>query len=238
MLLETALDEFGLLLRRRHRGEEGRRAAASLAALREYLLDYCGHTDTAALRSQDLTGFLLDYYPAEEEPDAQVAVALLEACAGLALWLVERGERETAPFLRIEPKLGEDLARVIEALTLLKEHVRRDDLVSPFELTDDEGEETLGAAGTGLSRLARLDQVDYGAAQEDRFTVSAVDEDRLQLTSATRQALGEGAAGPVLVPAAAGARLRPGDTIHAEIAPGPEGWELLEVFGVRPGGYE
>ncbi len=35
MKLEAALDEFGLLQRRRARGEEGRQSAAALAALRE-----------------------------------------------------------------------------------------------------------------------------------------------------------------------------------------------------------
>ena len=59
MKLEHALDEFSLLLRRRHRGEEGRRATASLAALREFLRDYSAYEDTEEIRSDDLFTFLL-----------------------------------------------------------------------------------------------------------------------------------------------------------------------------------
>ena len=237
MKLQTALDEYELLQRRRRRGDEGRLAAVALGALREYLQDYSGYEATEDITPRDLFQFLLDYYPSQEEPDPEVAAALLEATAGFARWLLERGERTLAPFAVAEERLREDLPRVLEALLELKEHTHRDDLAPPVELEDEEGQEPVGALGSGVSRVARLDQVDYVAAQEEYYTVRSARGAALTLQSAEREALGEPPAEPVPVPAAAAERLRPGDIIHAEIAPGPEGWELLEVFGIRPGGY-
>ena len=126
---------------------------------------------------------------------------------------------------------------ILEALALLKEHARRDDLAPPVLLTDEDDEEPVGAAGSGVNRVMRLDQVDYAAAEEEYFTIQAVEPASLTLHSKGRAALGEGPAGPVSVPPRAAELLRADDIIHAEIAPGPQGWELLEAFGIRPGGY-
>lgn len=238
MNLPSALEEFGLLQRRRRRGEEGQRAAAALAALREFLVDYSGFESTEDVSASDLMTFLLEYYPAEEELDAQVALALLDAAGGFALWLLERGERGLAPFAAREERLREDLPRVVEALALLKEHARREDIESSLTLDGAEGEAEIGSVGSGLSRVARLDEVDYAAAEDEYYTVRQSREGALELHSAERRALGEGPVGPVPVPARAVELLRAGDIIHAEVAPGPAGWELLEVFGIRPGGYE
>jgi hypothetical protein len=235
MTLEGALEEFSLLQRRRHRGEDGRRFAAALDALREYLLNYSGFTEPGDISPRDLLHFLLDYYPSQDEPDAEVALALLEACAGFALWLTERGERRLAPFLRDEDPLRRDLPRVLEALSLLKEHADRDRLTPPV-LAED-GEEPPAAVSSGMDRVAHLDRLDYGAAEEEYFRVTAVGEAAVALQSVEREALGEGAVEAVPVPAPAAGLLRAGDIIHAEIAPGTGGWELLEVFGIRPGGY-
>jgi len=240
MKTETALDEFGLLERRRSRGEDGRRTVAALAALREYLVGYAGLEDAESVRAADLFQFILDYYPSEEEPDVDVALALLDASAGFARWLVERGERGAAPFLLAEDRLREDLPRVLEALAELKEHFQRNDLEPEVLLEDEEDGAPVGAVGSGVSRVVRLDQVDYPAAEEDYFTIARVGPDSLTLTSAQREALGERPADNVRLPPEAAGRLRVGDIIHAEIAPGPmesNTWELLEVFGIRPGGY-
>ena len=235
MKLDQALDEFGLEQRRRHRGEEGRRTAAALAALQEFLIDYSGFTETTEIQPADLLQFLLEYYPAEEEPTVEVALALLEVSAGFALWLTERGERQLAPFYAMRERLQRDLPRVLEALDLLKRHAHRDDLTMPMEVSEDGEEQPLGTLSSGAERVARLDQIDYTAAEQDYYRVARVTEGALVLRSEARDALGEGAAEPVTVPLEASERLRPGDIIHAEIAPGPAGWELLEVFGIRPG---
>lgn len=237
MNLNQALDEFDLLQRRRHRGEEARLAGSALAVLREFLVDHSGYLDTTEIRPADLYAFLLDYYPSEEEPDPQVALALLDAASGLARWLIEREERNLAPFAAAEFSLREDLPRVIRALRILKEHAHRDDFSGPGVVTDEEGEEELAHVETPFQRVARLDQIDYASAEEEYYSVDRIEENRVFLISAERQALGEDAAGPLTLPQEAVSLLRRGDTIHAEIAPGSAGWELLEVFGVRPGGY-
>ncbi len=239
MTLEATLDEFELQQRRLHRGEEGRLATLGLAALREFLIDYSGYVETDEVTPHELYTFLLEYYPSEEEPDLPVALSLLDAAAGLARFLLERGQRSLVPFVEAERSLREDLARVLEARTLLIQHARKDDLRTEAELVDedDEEEQVLGSVSAGVDRVARLDQLDYAAAQVEYFTVARTSEDSLTLTSVEREALGEGTAEPVRVPARAAELLRSGDIIHAEIAPGPAGWELLEVFGVRPGGY-
>lgn len=238
MNLSNALEEFGLLQRRRRRGEEGQRTAAALAGLREFLVDYSGFEETEQVRPPDLMTFLLDYYPAEEEPEPEVALALLEAAAGFALWVVERGDRTLAPFLAREERLRRDLGRVLEALSALKAHARREDIGGAVALAAEDEQGDVGSMGAGVSRVARLDEVDYPSAEEEYFTVRRAEPEKLELQSAEREALGEGPVGPVIVPARASELLRPGDIIHAEIAPGPAGWELLEVFGIRPGGYE
>lgn len=240
MTLEPALDEFELQQRRLHRGEEGRLATLGLAALREFLIDYSGFVETEEVTPRELLTFLLEYYPSEEEPDLPVALSLLNAATGLALFLVERGQRSLAPFVEGERNLREDLGRVLEARALLVEFARKDDLRSEAALVEEEEEEeeqVLGSVSAGVDRVARLDQIDYAAAQIEYFTVAGSGDAGLALTSVERDALGEGPADPVKVPARAAELLRAGDIIHAEIAPGPAGWELLEVFGVRPGGY-
>lgn len=237
MKLDTALDEFGLLQRRRHRGEQGRENTAALAAVREFLLDYSGFEETEAIRPSDFYTFLLEYYPSEEEPSVEVASALLEVTTAFATWLIERGERGLAPFVAASERLRDDVPRVLEARDLLQEHARREDLEPPSALLDEEEERQVGAIGTGVNRVARLDQIDYAAAQEEYFSVVRVQPGELELQSRSREALQEPPLAPVVVTEAASERLRPGDTIHAEVAPGPQGWELLEVFGIRPGGY-
>jgi hypothetical protein len=104
-------------------------------------------------------------------------------------------------------------------------------------VTDEEGNEELAQVETPYNRVARLDQIDYASAEEEYYSVDRIDENRIFLTSAERQALDQEPAGPLTLPLDAAGLLRRGDTIHAEIAPGSSGWELLEVFGVRPGGY-
>lgn len=237
MKVSSALDEFDLQQRRLHRGEEGRLAATALLALREFLVDYSGYQDTTEISPKDLFTFLLDYYPSEEEPDPDVARSLLEVTGAFALWLVERRERGLAPFVAVEERLKQDLPRVLDALQLLREHTRRDDLTPPAELLDEEGQEQVGAIGSGVNRVARLDQIDYPSAEQDYWTVQRVEDATIALQSPQREALSEPPASPVQVPEEAAKRLRAGDIIHCEIAPGPAGWELLEVFGIRPGGY-
>jgi hypothetical protein len=237
MKLDTALDEFGLLQRRRHRGEEGRRVTLALAALREYLATDAGAEDTEALKPADLIDFLLEHYPSEEQPDPEVALVLLEVCAEFALWLLERSERSLAPFAAAAERLREDLPRVMEALALLREDTRRDDLATTLSLSAEESEEQVAEMTGGLDRLVRLDEVRYHEAQMDYYTVFSLGDDTLALQSSEREALGEGVAEAVKVPARVTGLLRVGDIVHAEIAPGTGGWELLEVFGIRPGGY-
>lgn len=231
----AALSEFAGQARRRDQGEAARGFAAAVDSLREYLLEYSGLEETGAIAPADLTAFLLEYYPAQEEPDVEVAAVLLQVTAGFALWLVERGERHLAPFLAAEDRLREDLARVLGALSLLKDYAHRDDLGPPVVVTAEDNGAEAGLLDSGLNRVARLDRHDFTAADQDYFTVRSVRENSVTLHSPQRQALGEQAIEWVDVPTAAASLLRAGDIIHAEFAPGPEGWELLEIFGIRPG---
>lgn len=264
MRLEQALDEFGVAERRRKRGEEGRGAALALAALREYLLEYAGHESGSDITPRDLYAFLLDYYPAEEVPDPDVALSLLDTTAAFARWLLERGERGLAPFVAEEDRLREDVPRVLTALTTLEEHLERDRLGPPLlvaepsadrnvhepghpedapDTADDppsEGSDLLGELGSGLDRMVRLDEVEYPDAEDDYYTITEVREDGFTVASPTREALGQPPAQVRL--SLPGGLLRVGDIIHAEIAPAtggrePGGWELLNVSGIRPGGY-
>jgi hypothetical protein len=238
MTLSTALDEYELLQRRRHRGEAGQQTALALSALREYLVDDSGLETTEGVTSDHLFSFLLEYYPSQEEPEPVVALALLDASAGFARWLLERGERAVARFAGSEERLKQDLPRVMDALALLREYTGKDELRSSVEVSEEEETGPIGAMSSGLDRVVRLDQVDYLAAQMDYFTLRSVSDGSLSLEASSREILGEGPAEPVPVPPAVTALLRPGDILYAEIAPGPAGWELLEVFGIRPGGYE
>lgn len=235
MKIEAALGEFVGQARRRDQGEGAVGFAAAVDSLREYLLDYAGLEETGAISPEDLTAFLLEYYPSQEEPDSDVAAVLLQVTSAFALWLVERGERRLDPFLAAEERLRENLARVLGALALLKDYTHRDDLGPPVVVTSEDDGAEAGLLDSGLNRVARLDRHDYASADQDYFTVRSVREGSVTLHSAQRQALGEQAIEWVDVPPAAASLLRAGDIIHAEFAPGPEGWELLEIFGIRPG---
>lgn len=236
MKLIAAFDEFSLLLRRRHRGDEGRLTTAALAALREFLVDYSGFDDTREVMPRDLYTFLLDYYPSEEEVDVEVGLVLLETVADLALWLVERGDRALSPVVGARERLRVELPRILQAYDLLRAHTRRDDLEPEVAITDED-EEPRGAIGSGVNRVARLDEMNYAASETEYWTVQSVQPGALALQTAQREALSEPVLQPVQVPEAAASLITAGDIIHAEIAPGPAGWELLEVFGIRPGGY-
>lgn len=236
MKLIAAFDEFSLHQRRLRRGDEGRLSAVALAALREFLVDYSGFEDTREVTPRDLFTFLLDYYPSEEEVDVEVGMVLLETTADLALWLVERGDRALSAVVGARERLRRELPRVLEAYDLLRAHTRRDDLEPEVALTDED-EAPRGAIGSGVNRVARLDEVTYGASETEYWEVQSVQAASLALQTAQRAALSEPPLQPVQTPEAAASLIRPGDIIHAEIAPGPAGWELLEVFGIRPGGY-
>jgi hypothetical protein len=238
MKLASALDEFSLRERRRGQGEEGRPARFALAALREYLLDHSGFEESGELRPEDFLDFLFAYYPAQEEPESTVALSLLDASAAFSRWLAEHGDHALHGFAALEERLREEIPRAIEVRELLHAHAHREDLGGSAYLAETENESPVGALETGLDRIARPGEVDYPAAEEDYFTVREVSGSALTLTSPQREALGEPPLGPVPVPAQAAERLRPGDILHAEIAPGPDGWELLEVLSLRPGALE
>jgi len=236
MKLIAALDEFSLQQRRRHRGDEGRLTMAALAALREFLVDYSGFEDTRDVSPRDLFTFLLDYYPSEEEVDVEVGLVLLETVADLALWLVERGERTLSPVVGARERLRMVLPRVLQAFDLLRAHTRRDDLAPEMALTDED-EEPRGAIGSGVNRVVRLDELTYASSETEYWTIQAVKGAALSLQTPQRESLGEVPLQPVQLPEGAAGLLAAGDIIHAEIAPGPSGWEMVEVFGIRPGGF-
>jgi hypothetical protein len=247
MRLKSAIDEYRLLTRRRLRGEEAREASAALDALSEYLVDYEELPTCEDLEPAHLLDFLLDYYPREEEPDEAVADVLLSTALGFAEWLMQRGFRKAASFLRHSEYLRDSLPRVCRLLRVLREHVHQDNLSSSvcvaatsdlaeWTATDDpRQEQLLGVLGSGLERVEDLEALQYDLAEEEHFRVLAVNGTALVLQSREREALGEPPAGPVFIPAEALALARVGDIIHVEIAPSPGGWGLLEVFSVRPG---
>lgn len=234
MDLDTALNEYELLERRRKRGEDAQIASLGMAALREYLITYSELIETSELREETLFEFLFDFYPREEDPEPEVGSVLLEVVAGLALWLLERGETSQTRFVTATETLRENVPRALAALAALRQHVARDSLATGVEAEFEEGEEEPAVASTGLDHIARLDEVDYDAAQEEYFHVRQITPAGLMLFSLEREALEEGLAGPVPVPPEAASLLRVGDIIRAEIAPAAHGWELLEVFSVRP----
>jgi hypothetical protein len=234
MELDTALNEYELLERRRKRGEEAQIVQLGMAALREYLLTYSELVDTTELREDTFFEFLFDYYPREEDPEPEVGAVLLEVIAGFALWLLERDVRSQTRFVAAAESLRKEVPRALAALAALREHVSRDSLGAGVEAEFEEGDEEPAVASTGLDRIARLDELDYDAAQEEYFHVRQITSGGLMLYSVEREALGEGLAGPVRLPVEAASLLRVGDIIRAEIAPAADGWELLEVFSVRP----
>ncbi|MBM3459163.1 MAG: hypothetical protein FJX77_11600 [Armatimonadetes bacterium] len=241
MTLQQALDEFELLQRRRLSGTDREITVTAVRALREYLLDHVGLEQAGELEDWNLYEFLLDYYPSQEQPELEPALFLLRTAAAFSRWLIERGERATAPFLEASDRLAADLPRTLRALELLQEHTRRDDLRSELDLEepDEEGEGShpLGVLSAGLDRVARPGELDYDRAEEDYFAIRDVGAGFFTLSSDSLLALGQESLGPVRAPEAATAELRPGDLFHAEVAPGRDGWQVIEVFGIRPGGY-
>ncbi len=101
-----------------------------------------------------------------------------------------------------------------------------------------EGGTPLGLLSTGLTRVVRPEELDYTRAEADTFEVVEVEEQSVALLSPARRQLGEGPAAPVAVPAPAAGWLRVGDVMHVEIAPSADGWEILHVETVFPGGLD
>ena len=245
MKLEAALSEYGLQERRRTRGAENPQTsqvvAVALQALQEFLVEYSAFAETAEVTADSLFEFLLEYYPGQEDPDPDVAIALLEVVSGFSLWLLERGDRGTAAFARQQERLRVELPRALRAFTLLRDYAARDRISATIEAgpeddigTEQDEIEAATVASSGLDHVVRLDEVRYEDAAQEYFRLVRLDGDGAWLTSSGREAMGEGLAGPLRLPEGAAALLRPGDIVHAEIAPATVGWELLEVFGVRP----
>lgn len=243
MKIDAALREFERSLRRRIQGDDRQIASLAIQALAEYLEQDCKVEVSEQLSSGHLIEFLLDYYPRQEQPEVIVGEVLLSTCEALCHWLVDRGERRTSPFLVIADRLHSDFPRSIRLFQALYESVDRGEMPDTVDvhLPGDEDYEP-GAQqallSTGLDRVTDLGEVDYDRSEEEYYRIERIDPAGLMLWSREREALGEGTVGPLVVPAGALAELRVGDILHVEIAPAGETWRLLEVFRVRPGGYE
>lgn len=236
MNLAQALDEHEQEIGAR----SGRRASLSpspLDLLREYLIGYAEITETEALSQSDLEDFFARWYLSNEAADPEGALELIAAVERWSAWLDRResGGLEDR-FRPLAARLREDLPRAIRALRLLRAHVHRDDYGGIPAQTSAGGEVFL--ISSGLSRVIRPFEVDYGRAEEDYFRVEAIDGLQVTVQSRSGAQMGRAPLGPVHLPPEVVVLLRVGDTLHAEIAPAGAGWEVLEASGLFPGGYD
>lgn len=233
MNLPKALEE--------HERELGRSAGArrghALRLLREYFVEYADLSETDALTTADLQDLFARWYLTHERVDADDVLDLLEATEGWLRWLDHRDEGgRTLPFLALAERLRDDLPRVIAAHDLLRAHVHRHD--SDAVAAENEVGETLFHVSGGLTHVVRPEEVDYARAEEDHFRVSELGGESAWLQSPAGAATGQEPIGPVLLPPDVAALLRVGDMLRVEVAPTVGGWEVLEVSGVLPGGYD
>jgi hypothetical protein len=220
-------------------GERDERVVA-LDLLLEFLGDYAALQQLEALTLGDLEEFFLDWYLRQPGVDAEFAMTLLEAVRGWLGWTDELyGMAHGVVFQPLYERLREDLPRILEAWTILAEGLRQTQEEEAREagLEDMTPAATTTLISSGLSRVVRLEEVDYSAAREDYFRIESVGEASLMLQSPSGRELGEAPVGPVRVPEAVAELLHVGDMLYVEVAPGPAGWEILEIERVLPGGY-
>lgn len=220
-------------------GERDTRVVA-LDLLLEFLGDYAALQQLEALTNGDLEEFFLDWYLRQPGVDAEFAVTLLDAVRAWLGWSDERYRMQHgAMFQDLYERLREDLPRILEAWTILAEGLEQaqEDDAREAGLEELTPAATTSLISSGLNRVLRPDEVDYSAAREDYFRIERVDETALVLQSPSGRELGEPPIEPVRVPEAVAERLRPGDQLYAEVAPGSAGWEILEVGRLLPGGY-
>jgi hypothetical protein len=218
---------------------------AALARLQEYLTSDEALDTAQAVKAGDLLAFIRSWYRDGDGVTPASALQHVAAVAGFAAWLdrqfthLPSGPESASPRPAIAPVLApleETLPRVARAAELLRQYARREDLAPQLELRTEDGGSPLGLLG-GATRVMRPAEIDYSRAEEDTFVVSRVDERSVTLVSPAREQLGEGAAEPVVVPAAVARLLREGDILHAEIAPASTEWEILHVETIYPGGW-
>jgi hypothetical protein len=233
MDLAQALEEY-----RQERNAD--RAAVEL--LREYLIEYAEITDTAAVSLDDLEQLFARWYLRRDDADPTAAPDLIAGAEG---WLrsidARSGGTQAVAFAPVAERLREDVPRVLQALAGLSHHAHREDVDRSLAVdpdgAEDEESEPVSFLSSGLSRVIRPAEVDYGRAEEDHFRITALAGDRAELLSPAGEQLGEAPLSPVLLPADAADLLRVGDILHVEVAPTEAGWEVLEVGRVFPGGY-
>jgi len=237
METERSLDQFGEALRRNARGEELRELLAALHVLREYFLDYAELNTVEAIRPADLREFGRDWLIRSEEATAASAATALQALEGwVAAFARYHEEPARSELAHVAAVLRREVPRALEVRDLLRAHLAGSDLGAAFELAAEEDEIPVGSASAGLDRIVQLEGVDFSQAEQDEWELIDFDAEGLMLRRLLTTEGIEPLAGPVRVPPAAAALLRPGDILNLELAPGPQGWELLEVLGVYPGG--
>jgi hypothetical protein len=214
----------------------GPRRAAALRLLRKYFVEYADLSETEALSTADLEDLFVRWYLEHESADPEGALDLLEAAEAWLRWLDGRDEgRRALAFLALAERLREDLPRAIAAHQILRTYVHRHDWQGVA--AEDEVGETLFHVSGGLTHVVRPEEVDYARAEEDHFRVEEIEGDRARIQSPAGEQLGSLGLSPLLLPPGVAPLLRVGDTLRLEVAPTVEGWEVLEVSGVFPGGY-
>jgi hypothetical protein len=234
--IEQYQQQFDVDVRSGERSEQ----VVALDLLIEFLGDYAALQQLEALTLTDLEEFFVDWYLRQPGVSAEFAVTLLDAVRAWLGWTDEAYRMQHGEmFQPLYERLREDLPRILEAWTTLAERLR----LAQEEEAIEAGLEDLTPAATtslissGLNRVVRPDEVDYSAAREDYFRIVSVDEASLMLQSPSGSELGEAPVGPVRVPEAVAELLRVGDLLYVEVAPGPAGWEILEIARALPGGY-
>lgn len=215
----------------------GAQRIAALRLLRDYLVDYADILEIGALTSFDLEDFFTRWYLAHEQADPEGALDVIEAAEGWLGWLDRRdaGDR-VLHFLALAGRLREDLPRAIAADRLLRAHIHRHDEAG-ITAEGSAGGPLLRLTG-GVTRVIRPEEVDYARAEQDHFRVEGLEGDRASLQSPVGARLDQPPLFPVLLPPGVASFLRAGDTLCVEVAPTAEGWEVLDVSGVFPGGYD
>ncbi|MBI3910965.1 MAG: hypothetical protein HY320_08535 [Armatimonadetes bacterium] len=236
--LDAALEAFGRELPGRRTAKERRAGGMAVAVLREFLVDYAGLGAAEELRAADVQELMLDSILRDPDATPAAAAELAATLAQFAVWAARQPgfcvADEVPPLIE---RLRDDVPRVLTAASALQAGlVGEGETGGAIEITDEKGI-VLGSLAAGVGRILRPRTIDYRRSEEDWFLVERIEGDQLTLQSVTGGYLGEGARGPVPVPAEAAEALRPGDVLLAEIAPAGDGWELINLVAAYPGGY-
>lgn len=235
MTLQDCVEEYVTDLAGRLQGDEFEAAVLAAHAYGDALQQE-GIEETNEVSFKAAAGCLFALC-LDPELEDEVVESVCAAVWGFSEWLDHRGHSELRPLASRRGGIERDIQRCRRFAKAIADALAARQIHKVWEALDEGESESIGDLDSGLHHLTDPQELDLEAAELDYFEVRSSDGTQIMLQTDHRDTLGEAPIAPVLLPPGAEGLLRPGDTIHCEVAPGEGGWRITELFALEPGGY-